>query len=111
MTRLARTLEARDIETQVASALEHRGGLGEAANLSLTFDRDVQTMQVTDASNSGALQPALARFDRRSGRFDVTFEIANEGGGAPTEAALYRHRGRGPSRPRYWPAASNATKS
>src|ERR1700726_217043 len=42
VTRLARTLDAKDIESQVARALEHRGGLGEAANLSLTFDRDVQ---------------------------------------------------------------------
>src|ERR1700759_3176724 len=33
VTRLARTLTAKDLETQVARALEHRGGLGDAANL------------------------------------------------------------------------------
>src|SRR3954471_596864 len=76
VTRLARTLDARDIELQVARALERRNGLGDAANLSLTFDRDVQTLQL-DASNSGALQPAAVRYDSRSGRFDVGFEIAN----------------------------------
>jgi flagella basal body P-ring formation protein FlgA len=83
VTRLARTLDARDIETQVARALERRSGLGDAANLSLTFDRDVQTLQL-DASNSGALQPVSARYDSRSGRFDVSFEIANDAS-APTK--------------------------
>jgi flagella basal body P-ring formation protein FlgA len=83
VTRLARTLEARDIETQIASALEHRGGLGDAANLSLTFDRDVQTMQL-DASNTGAMQLVANRFEPRSGRFDLTFEIGNDAGLAAT---------------------------
>jgi flagella basal body P-ring formation protein FlgA len=77
VTRLARTLDAKDIETQVARALERRNGLGDAANLSLTFDRDVQTVQL-DASNSGALQPASVRYEPRSGRFDVSFEIVND---------------------------------
>jgi flagella basal body P-ring formation protein FlgA len=77
VTRLARTLDAKDIELQVARALERRNGLGDAANLSLTFDRDVQTLQL-DASNSGALQPVAARYEPRSGRFDVSFEIAND---------------------------------
>jgi flagellar basal body P-ring formation protein FlgA len=77
VTRLARTLEARDIELQVARALERRNGLGDAANLSLTFDRDVQTLQL-DASNTGNLQPVAARYEPRSGRFDVSFEIAND---------------------------------
>ena len=72
VTRLARTLDARDIELQVARALERRSGLGDAANLSLTFDRDVQTLQL-DASNSGALQPVSARYDQRSGRFRREF--------------------------------------
>ena len=44
VTRLARTLDGKDIELQVARALERRNGLGDAANLSLTFDRDVQTL-------------------------------------------------------------------
>jgi len=77
VTRLARTLDARDIELQVARALERRSGLGEAANLSLTFDRDVQTLQL-DASNTGNMQPVSARYEPRSGRFDVSFEIAND---------------------------------
>ena len=83
VTRLARTLDSRDIELQVARALERRNGLGDAANLSLTFDRDVQTLQL-DASNTGNLQPVAARYEPRSGRFDVSFEIANELSSAPT---------------------------
>src|SRR4051794_23947490 len=83
VTRLARTLDSKDIELQVARALERRNGLGDAANLSLTFDRDVQTLQL-DASNTGNLQPAVVRYEPRSGRFDVSFEIANDAG-VPTK--------------------------
>jgi len=83
VTRLARTLESRDIELQVARALEHRGGLGEAANLSLTFDRDVQDLKL-EASNSGAMQVSSARYEPRNNRFDVTLEIASDSGSAPT---------------------------
>jgi flagella basal body P-ring formation protein FlgA len=83
VTRLARTLDARDLELQVARALEHKNGLGEAGNLSLTFDRDVQDLKL-EASNTGAMQPATVRYDQRNGRFDVTFEIANENAATPT---------------------------
>src|SRR5258707_7586963 len=83
VTRLARTLEGKDIELQVARALEHRSGLGDAANLSLTFDRDVQDLKL-DASNSGAMQPISTRYESRSNRFDVTLEIANDNVATPT---------------------------
>src|SRR3954470_23765770 len=84
VTRLARTIAPAEVEHEVARALERRSGLGEAANLSLTFDRDVQTLQL-DASITGALQPAAARHDSRSGRFDVSFEIANEASAPATK--------------------------
>ena len=84
VTRLARTLDAKDIESQVARALEHRGGLGDAANLSLTFDRDVQDMRL-EASNTGAMQPVSSRYDAHSGRFDVSFEIGNDAGATSTK--------------------------
>ena len=83
VTRLARTIDAKDIESQIARALEHRNGLGDAANLSLTFDRDVQDMRL-ESSNTGAMQPTAVRYDGRSGRFDVAFEIGNEAGLAAT---------------------------
>ena len=81
VTRLARTLEGKDIELQVARALERRNGLGDAANLSLTFDRDPGDVRL-DAGFTGGMQPTIARYDNRNGRFDVTFEIANENGAA-----------------------------
>src|SRR6202050_3959968 len=83
VTRLARTLDAKDIESQVAHALEHRGGLGDAANLSLTFDRDLQDMRL-DAVNTGALAAVSSQYDPRSTRFDVSFEIGNDAGLAST---------------------------
>jgi flagella basal body P-ring formation protein FlgA len=84
VTRAARTLEAREIELQVARALEHRNGLGDAANLNLTFERDVADIRL-DASNTGDPRPTAVRYDPRGNRFDVTFEIANETGTASTK--------------------------
>src|ERR1700737_2915057 len=83
VTRLARTLEGKDIELQVARALEHKNGLGDAANLSLSFDRDVQDLKL-ETSNSGAMQVASSRFEPRNNRFDITLEIASDSGSAPT---------------------------
>jgi flagellar basal body P-ring formation protein FlgA len=77
VTRLSRLVEAGEIRLQVGRALEHRNGLGDAANLSLTFDRDVQDLQL-DASASGAIRPTAVRYEPRSGRFDVGFEIGND---------------------------------
>jgi flagellar basal body P-ring formation protein FlgA len=82
VTRLSRTLEAKEIQSQVARALEHRSGLGDAANLTLTFDRDVQDLQL-EASNTGAMQPVSVRYESRSGRFDVSFEVGNDASTAP----------------------------
>src|SRR4051812_35374168 len=65
VTRLARTIEPAEIEREVARALERRNGLGEAASLSLTFDRDLPTLQF-DASFTGAMQPTAVRYDSRS---------------------------------------------
>src|SRR3954451_21486950 len=81
VTRLARSLEGKDIEQQIGRALERRNGLGDAANLSLTFDRDPGDVRL-DAGFTGGMQATVVRYDNRSGRFDVTFEIGNENGAA-----------------------------
>jgi flagella basal body P-ring formation protein FlgA len=83
VTRLARTIDGKDIELQVARALERHHGLGEAANLSLTFDREVADLKL-ESSNSGAMQPVSAKYEPRNNRFDVTFEIASDNVAAPT---------------------------
>ena len=84
VTRLARTLEGKEIEQQIAHTLERKNGLGEAANLSLTFDRDPGDIRL-DAGNTGGMQATIVRFDPRNGRFDITFEISNDSGTAPTK--------------------------
>ncbi|MCK1586748.1 flagellar basal body P-ring formation chaperone FlgA [Bradyrhizobium sp. 169] len=84
VTRLARTLVNKDLETAVASALERRFGLGDAANITVTFDRGIAEMRL-DASNTGVLQPVATRYDARSGRFDIAFEINNDNNPAPTK--------------------------
>jgi flagella basal body P-ring formation protein FlgA len=81
VTRLARALEGKDIELQIVRALERRNGLGDGANLSLTFDRDPGDVKL-DAGFTGAMQASIVRYDNRTGRFDVTFEIGNENGAA-----------------------------
>jgi flagella basal body P-ring formation protein FlgA len=81
VTRLARSLEGKDIELQIARALERRNGLGDAANLSLNFDRDPGDVRL-DAGFTGAMQATTVRYDNRNGRFDVTFEIGNDNGAA-----------------------------
>ena len=83
VTRLSRPLPASEIELQVARALEHRRGLGDAADIALTFDRGLRNSQL-EASNSGAMQPVSTWYEPRSGRFDVTFEIGNDAGTTPT---------------------------
>jgi flagella basal body P-ring formation protein FlgA len=83
VTRLARTVESKEIERAVAQAIEHRGGLGSAANINLTFDRDPADVRL-DASNTGAMLATSARYEPRNGRFDVTFQIANDDGN-PTQ--------------------------
>jgi flagellar basal body P-ring formation protein FlgA len=83
VTRLSRAFEGKEIEAAVAHTLEHRNGLGDAANLALTFDRDLRDVQL-EASSTGTLQPASVRYDTRSRRFDISFEISNDAATAST---------------------------
>jgi flagellar basal body P-ring formation protein FlgA len=87
VSRLARTLANKDLENAVASALERRFGLGDAANIMVTFDRGIADMRL-DASNTGALQAVATRYDARGGRFDIAFEINNDSNPAPTKLRL-----------------------
>ncbi len=84
VTRLARTLDGNEIQTAVARALERKNGLGEAANLSLTFDRDPGEVRL-EAAHNGEMRPVAVRYEPRNNRFDVTLEISNESGIAPAK--------------------------
>ena len=77
VTHTARTLTSGDVESQIAKTLAGRNGLGEAANIAVVLDRVTGSLQL-EASNRGDLNPIAARFDQRTGRFDITFEIAND---------------------------------
>lgn len=83
VTRLSRTLASKDVEQRIAALLERRNGLGEAANITVTFDRELRVLQL-DPATTGDLQPASTRFDPRNGRFDVLFELANTNSPVPT---------------------------
>lgn len=84
ITRASRPLPAKDIEQQVAKALAHRGGLGDAENLSLTFDRELRDVQL-DPALTGDMIPVATYYDARSGRFDVLFDIASDASSTPAK--------------------------
>ena len=98
----------KDIELQIARALERRSGLGDAANLSADL-RPRPSDASLDAGFTGAIA-GIVRYDNRNGRFDITFEIGNENGSAAPSCALPERRSR-PSRPPCWRAPSSAMRS
>jgi flagellar basal body P-ring formation protein FlgA len=84
VTRLSRAIDTKEIQAKVAHALEHHGSLGDAANLSLTFDRDIQDIQL-DSSYGGDIRTTATRYDPRNGRFDVAFEISSDNNSKPAK--------------------------
>ncbi len=84
VTRSSRMLVSKDIELQIARVLERRNGLGDAANISVTFERDLRELQL-DAAHTGDMRASIVRYDPRNGRFDITFEIANDVTYSPTK--------------------------
>ncbi|MGL4558263.1 MAG: flagellar basal body P-ring formation chaperone FlgA, partial [Afipia sp.] len=62
VTRSSRTLVSKEIEQQVARVLERRNGLGDAANISVTFERDLRELQL-DAAHTGDMRATIVRFD------------------------------------------------
>jgi flagella basal body P-ring formation protein FlgA len=75
VTRAGRTIEVADIEARIASAFAGRYGLGEAKDLTVSLDAPARPLTV-EASATGELALAAATVDPRSGRFDVSFELA-----------------------------------
>ena len=53
-----------------------RQGLGQEKNLVVTLDREIRPIRL-DADMVAELAIARATYDRRAGRFDVTFEVAH----------------------------------
>ena len=75
VTRAGRVLAAKDIEAAIARTLLARGGISDAHDLGVTFDRDPQPLHLQSGSDLRAL---YTYYNARSGRFDITFEAADE---------------------------------
>jgi flagella basal body P-ring formation protein FlgA len=74
VTRTGRTIDAAEIEAQIARTFAGRYGFGEAKNLRVTLDGIMQPITV-DASSTTDLTLIGASLDPRSGRFDISFEV------------------------------------
>lgn len=77
VARASRPIAAPEIRERVARALANRNGLGNAADIGITFDRDIPTLQLNPAQ-TGAMEAVSARYNQISRRFDVLFEIGGE---------------------------------
>ena len=84
VSRLSRAIDGHEIESEVIRALARQNGRSDHATFNLKFDREPQDVQL-DPSNVGALETVAVRHDTRTGRFDVTFEVAHETGGTPVK--------------------------
>lgn len=75
VTRLSRAITAKEIEARIVRALAGQYGFGDAKNLSITFDRDVQAVHV-ERSATEQLQVARLYVDPRTGRFNIALELS-----------------------------------
>ena len=75
VTRAGHAIGSKDIEERVARAFAGRQNLGDAKALVVTLDREVRTIMV-EPSASADLQVVRSYYEPRSGRFDITFELA-----------------------------------
>ena len=75
VTHASRTMSTDTIEQRIAAALATRYAISKPENLKITFDQMVRPIEL---SLTSAVEPTLTRvtYDKASGRFDVTFELA-----------------------------------
>jgi flagella basal body P-ring formation protein FlgA len=74
VTRAGTTIAGKDIEARIARVFAGRQGLGEEKNLMVTLDREIRPIRL-DTDMVADLVISRATYDRRAGRFDVTFEV------------------------------------
>ncbi len=74
VTRASRVIAAHDIEMLLASTLAKNYSLGDAADISITFDRTLRAVQV-EPSVTAAPRIEQLRYDPRGGRFEATLEV------------------------------------
>lgn len=74
VSRAGRAVGRKDVEARIARLFADTNGLGDAANLAVTFDREV-TGFYADFAPGADLKAMRALFDPRSSRFDVVIEV------------------------------------
>jgi flagella basal body P-ring formation protein FlgA len=74
VSRAGRLIGRKDIEARVARLFAGTNGLGEAADLKVSFDREPVSFSV-DLGPGADLKAMRAALDPRGGRFDVVFEV------------------------------------
>jgi len=75
VTRAGRVLAAKDIEAAIVRTLVARGALADSRDLTVTLDREPAPLRLQEAADLRAL---YTYYSARSGRFDITFELADE---------------------------------
>lgn len=81
VARTSRAVAEKEVRERIARALAGRNGFGEAADIVITFDRDLPTLQFDSAT--GAMEIATLRYSPGSRRFDVLFTLAGDPRNAP----------------------------
>lgn len=76
VARASRAVAEQEVRDRIARALAGRNGFGDAADIVVTFDRDVATLQFDAAA--GPMEIASLRYSAGTRRFDVLFTIATE---------------------------------
>jgi flagella basal body P-ring formation protein FlgA len=89
VTHAGRTVTVKELEECLAAALAGRSGLGEAKDLTLSFDRDPRPFHV-EAAATGELRVSRLNFERASGRFDAAFDLP---GSAAAQRLKLRYTG------------------
>jgi flagella basal body P-ring formation protein FlgA len=79
VTRAGHAIGTKDIQERVARAFAGRQNLGDAKGLVVTLDRETRPI-LLEPSASADLQVVRSYYDPRSGRFDITFELAGNSG-------------------------------
>ena len=74
VTRASREIPVADVETSVARALSTRFNLGDAKEITVSFERDPRAIQV-EPNAKGEPRVARITYDSRGGRFDAALEI------------------------------------
>jgi flagella basal body P-ring formation protein FlgA len=75
VTRLSRAVAAAEIEERIVRAIAGNYGYGEARNLTIAPDRPLRSIHV-EPGTSGDLVLSRVNVEPRTGRFDISFEIA-----------------------------------